>query len=61
MECPKCQQRMDIRREDTSHSKQGMEYERTTYQCSQDDTWITVEVPRSAESRESILVAGQPS
>jgi len=57
MQCPQCQQKMDVRREDTSHSKQGTEYERTTYQCSQDDTWITVEVPRPTEKQEAVQIS----
>ena len=46
MKCPLCQQEMAIHRNDTTHSKQQKQFDRTIYTCGDDDVWVSVEIPQ---------------
>lgn len=48
MKCPTCKQVMkQVRREVSHNPNEGnKEYDRTVYQCIDDDTWVTTEVPK---------------
>lgn len=51
MECPVCNQSMDVFRTDTTHSRETKEeYTRTFYECKKDNTWGTLETPKQRES-----------
>ncbi len=49
MKCPKCKQEMRrVRWEISNNFKmadQYKEYDKTTYECKNDDIWVTTEVP----------------
>ena len=47
-----------IRKEVTSNLKTGndfKEYDKLTYQCPQDDIWVTAEFPKSGDSTKNIV------
>ena len=49
MNCPKCQNRMKVVKEDISKNfdiDPIKEYKRIIYKCEVDDIWITSETPR---------------
>lgn len=54
MKCPKCDKAMrKVRWEITNNFKVGKdfkEYDKVTYECSDDDIWLTTEVPMIAKS-----------
>lgn len=58
MECPTCNKKMELLRQDTSRSKkQEKNYDRATYSCQQDDVWVTVEVPQKSIEEEPLPTA----
>ena len=58
MKCPKCTKEMqEVRQEVTSNLKTGsdlQEYDKVTYQCQEDDIWVTVEVPINTNPSKNI-------
>ncbi len=47
MQCPKCEQAMQLMREDVSENAQNAKkYDRKVFHCSADDIWISLEVPK---------------
>jgi hypothetical protein len=56
MKCPVCQQEMAIQRADTSYSKaKSKHYDRTLYHCAHDDTWVKMEIPKSAQQTNIVV------
>jgi hypothetical protein len=57
MECPKCKLAMKkVRWEISNNFKMGdqyKEYDKTTYQCKDDDVWVTIETPIVNENSKS--------
>ncbi|QBD76907.1 hypothetical protein EPA93_13190 [Ktedonosporobacter rubrisoli] len=49
MDCPICRQEMPLRREYTTYNKARKPYNHKTYNCAQDDTWISVEIPEAQQ------------
>ena len=50
MECPVCKQAMKKVRWDISYNRpdaKNTEYDRTLYQCVEDDVWVTTEIPKT--------------
>ncbi len=45
MKCPKCGEKMEETRKDTSYGFKDKEYSRVIYVCKKDDIWVTVETP----------------
>ena len=58
MNCPKCSKEMrKVRWEITNNFKIGpdfKEYDKDTYQCDQDDIWLTTEIPIDESSKKKI-------
>ena len=54
MKCPKCDKDMrKVRWEITNNFKTGKdfrEYDKVTYECKDDDIWVTTEIPMTAKS-----------
>jgi hypothetical protein len=54
MKCPKCDKDMrKVRWEITNNFKVGKdfrEYDKVTYECKDDDIWVTTEIPMTAKS-----------
>jgi hypothetical protein len=47
MRCPKCENDMDLLKQDISKSKiHDKTYDRSIYACANDEVWVTVEIPR---------------
>ena len=47
MKCPKCNEEMVVRVEDSSSdSRNNKQYDRKVYWCEKDDVWIRVEIPK---------------
>ena len=59
MNCPKCSKLMrKVRWEITNNFKTGKdfkEYDKYTYECKEDDIWVTTEVPMIDKSQNSSL------
>lgn len=50
MKCPKCHQEMEVKSKDTSNNfETGQKYERTIFQCKEDDVWVTTEIPKKGK------------
>lgn len=46
--CPVCGSAMkEIRKDESSDSKNGKKYSRTVYHCDMDDVWVSVEIPKT--------------
>ena len=56
MNCPQCTKPMrKVRREITNNLKTGKdfkEYDKLTYVCKDDDTWVTTEMPMAEKAQE---------
>lgn len=54
MKCPKCDNDMrKVRWEITNNFKVGKdfrEYDKVTYECKEDDIWVTTEIPMTTKS-----------
>ena len=54
MKCPVCKQEMrKVRWEVSNNFKMAelyREYDKTTYECKQDDVWVSVEIPVKDET-----------
>lgn len=61
MKCPKCQKDMrKVRWEITNNFKVGKdfrEYDKYTYECKDDDIWVTTEVPMAKSEHLTTKVA----
>lgn len=54
MQCPTCKKPMKEVRKDTSKNpRDNMEYSRTIYQCPEDDSWLTVEIPKVGSNKQN--------
>lgn len=50
MECPKCKKQMKLERHhETCDDRNNKKYDNKTYWCTEDDVWITVEIPKQTE------------
>jgi len=51
MKCPACDQPMKTISSDVSHNpnENNKGYNRTIYQCTTDDVWVTTEIPKILE------------
>lgn len=45
MNCPKCNKKMQIKKDDFSIGVGNKQYKRTSYWCKEDDIWVVVEMP----------------
>ena len=56
MNCPKCSKQMrKVRWEITNNFKTGKdfkEYDKFTYECKDDDIWVTTEIPMTEMSKD---------
>lgn len=47
MKCPKCDNEMNIKKQDISHNPENNQrYSRNVHWCEQDDIWISLEIPK---------------
>ena len=52
MNCPICNQPMEVYKEGTTTDKQGKEYDHKRYRCHADDVWARLEIPKSLISEQ---------
>lgn len=55
MECPICKQAMKKVRQHTTYNfdENDKEYDHLTYNCVNDDVWVTTEIPKTKSSEQS--------